>query len=226
MPLRRFVNTRARESRYVTTSLERRRRACFTEARSFWNPGQVRQVAVNAVHQVNAQLLDIICASARSTNPRFPFSEPLRARFTSLSASQRERLVSCGTLRVDVDFSDPGRWRSVAESLEKSAVQTPTEPAHWLPPDEAILLTHSTLLVAWSVLHGLAWRRAHCSGHRLTPPETAGMTVNHLSYVAQGYPTGSARDGWTSPRFGPTYSTSHRISRRLDPAFQCCAAGN
>jgi hypothetical protein len=96
---------------------------------------QLRQVAVDAVHQVNAQLLDILRVSAKSATPRSPFNDPLRARFTSLSASQCARLACCGTLLVDVGFSDPGRWRNVAESLETSAVQMPAQPDHWLLPD-------------------------------------------------------------------------------------------
>jgi hypothetical protein len=157
---------------------------------------QLREVAVNAVHQVNAQLLDILCVSARSTTPRSPFTDPLRARFISLSVSQRERLACCGTLLVDVGFSDPDRWRGAAESSEKSLVQTPPQLDHWLLPDEAILLAHSTLLVAWSVLHGARSEAGVLLG---TPPETAGilsaMTVNQLSYVAQRYAA------WVRPRW-------------------------
>jgi hypothetical protein len=157
---------------------------------------QLRQVAVDAVHQVNAQLLDILCISARSTTPRSPFKDPLRARFTSLSASECARLACCGTLLVDVGFSDPGRWRTAAGSLEKFSVQMPAQPDHWLLPDEAILLTHSTLLVAWSVLHGARSEAGVLLG---TPPETAGilagMTVNQLSYIAQRY------GAWVRPRW-------------------------
>ena len=157
---------------------------------------QLRQVAVNAVHQVNAQLLDILCVSARSTTPRSPFKDPLRARFTRLSASQCERLACCGTLLVDVGFSDPGRWRNAAESSEKSPVQLPPQLDQWLLPDEAILLAHSTLLVAWSVLHGARSEAGVLLG---TPPETAGivagMTVNQLSYIAQRYAA------WVRPRW-------------------------
>ena len=157
---------------------------------------QLRQVAVDAVHQVNAQLLDVLCVSARSTTPRFPFKDRLRARFTSLSASECERLACCGTLLVDVGFSNPGRWRNAADSLETSAVRIPVQAGHWLLPDEAILLAHSTLLVAWSVLHGARSEAGVLLG---TPPETAGivagMTVNQLSYIAQRYAA------WVRPRW-------------------------
>jgi hypothetical protein len=157
---------------------------------------QLRQVAVNAVHQVNGQLLDILCLSARSTTPRSPFKDPLRARLISLSASQCERLACCGTLLVDVGFSDPARWRNAVESLEKSPVQMPEQLDHWLLPDEAILLAHSTLLVASSVLHGARSEAGVLLG---TPPETAGilagMTVNQLSYIAQRYAA------WLRPRW-------------------------
>jgi hypothetical protein len=157
---------------------------------------ELRQVAVNAVHQINSQLLDILCISARSTIPRSPFKASLRARFTKLSASQCERLACCGTLLVDVGFSDPGRWRNAAESLETIPVQMSAQPDHWLLPDEAILLAHSTLLVAWSVLHGARSEAGVLLG---TPPETAvivaGMTVNQLSYIAQRYAA------WVRPRW-------------------------
>jgi hypothetical protein len=160
---------------------------------------QLRQVAVDAVHQVNAQLLDILCVSARSTTAHSPFTDPLRARFISLSASQRERLVCCGTLLVDIGFSDPGRWRNAAQSLDISAVQMPTQLASWLLPDEAILLAHSTLLVAWSVLHAARSEAGVLLG---TPPETAGilagMTVNQLSHIAQRYAA------WVRPRWMET----------------------
>jgi len=157
---------------------------------------QLRQAATDAVHQVNSQLLDILCISARSTTPPSPFKAPLRTRFTRLSASQCERLACCGTLLVDVGFSDPARWRGAAQSLETSPVQMPAQPDPWLLPDEAILLALSTFLVASSVLHGARSEAGVLLG---IPPETAGivaeMTVNQLSYIAQRHAA------WVRPRW-------------------------
>jgi hypothetical protein len=153
-------------------------------------------VAVTAVHQVNAQLLDVLRTRAVSDISRFPFEEPFRARFASLNPTQCERLACCGTLLIDVGFSDANRWRSVAAAVEKFTVPTPAHPELWLLPAEAVLMAHSTLLVAWSVLHGARSEAGVLLG---TSPEAAriiaGMTVNQLAYVAQSHPH------WVRPRW-------------------------
>jgi hypothetical protein len=157
----------------------------------------LRHTAIEAAHQINAQLLDLLCAKAASVMANFPFDDLLRARFAVLTLSQRERLVRCGTLLVDLGFSDPARWRQVAQQGRaqtwEGAVGTP-EP--WLLADEAVFVAHSTLLVAWSVLQGA---RAEAGVLLGTAPETAGivstMSVNQLSGVAQRYAQ------WVRPRW-------------------------
>ena len=190
-----FVDTRA-GSRYVTNSLERCRRTCFTEARSYRNPGPTASGGGERRASGQCPTAGYPLRLSKVHNSPLPLKDPLRARFTRLSASQCERLACCGTLLVDVGFSNPGRWRNAAESLETSAVQMPPQLDQWLLPDEAILLAHSTLLVAWSVLHGARSEAGVLLG---TPPETAGivagMTVNQLSYIAQRYAA------WVRPRW-------------------------
>ena len=158
---------------------------------------QLRHMAIDAAHQINAQLLNLLCAKAASTGPNFPFDAPLRVRFADLTVSQRERLARCGTLLVDLGFSDPGRWRQVADEAQaqnSERIAGTSEP--WLLTDEAVFVAHSALLVAWSVLQGA---RAEAGVLLGIAPETAGivsaMSVNQLSGVAQRYAQ------WVRPRW-------------------------
>jgi len=113
---------------------------------------KLRQTAVDAVHQVNAQLLDLLCAAARASGNAFPFDTLLRGRFSSLTISQCETLACCGTLLVDAGFSDPDRWRR-ARAEEGGTTEQGLRSNVWFH-DDATLIGHSTIFVAWSVLHG------------------------------------------------------------------------
>jgi hypothetical protein len=136
------------------------------------------------------------CATAASGAPGFPFEAVLRARLAGLNGTHRERLACCGTLLVDLGFSDSARWCNVAAAVEASRMETRGPAEHWLPPDEAVLLAHSTLHVASSVLHAAPSEAGVLLG---AAPETAGviaaMTVKQLSHAAQGCPH------WVLPRW-------------------------
>lgn len=157
---------------------------------------QLRCGAVTAVHQVNAQLVAVLCARAAAGTPEFPFGGVLRARLASLPAAQRERLACCGTLLVDLGFADTSRWCNVAAVVEASRVETRVPAEHWLLPNDALPLAHSTLHVASSVLHAAPSEAGVLLG---AAPETArvigAMTVKQLSAVAQGCPH------WVVPRW-------------------------
>ena len=155
---------------------------------------QLRQTAVDSVHQVNAQLLDLLCAAARGSGNAFPFNTSLRARFASLTVAQCETLACCGTLLVDAGFSDPDRWQR-ARALEVGSNEKSWRSNAWSHED-AVLIGHSTIFVAWSVLHGA---RAEAGVLLGISPETAsiitGMDVSQLSRTAQRHPD------WILPRW-------------------------
>jgi hypothetical protein len=157
---------------------------------------QLRQGAVTAIHQVNAQLVAVLCATAAAGTPGFPFGTELRARLASLQGAQRERLACCGTLLVDLGFADATRWGNVVAALEASQMETRAPAEHWLLPDDALPLAHSTLHVASSVLHAAPSEAGVLLG---AAPETAkviaAMTVHQLSDVAHGCPH------WIVPRW-------------------------
>jgi hypothetical protein len=157
---------------------------------------QLRQGAVAAVHQVNAQLVAVLCARAAAGVPGFPFGGVLRARLASLHAAHRERLACCGTLLVDLGFADATRWCNVGAAVEESRMDMRAVAEHWLPPEDAVLLAHSTLHVASAVLHAARSEAGVLLG---ASPETstviAAMTVKQLSTVAQGCPH------WVLPRW-------------------------
>jgi hypothetical protein len=149
---------------------------------------QLRRTALDAVHQLNAHLLDLLNVRAREAASTFPLEAPLRARFANLTVAQRVCLARCGTLLVDAGFSDAVRWRRVKEQTEgTNEVSTPPHP--WLPRDDALLIAQSTLLVAWSILNAA---RTEAGVLLAISPEVAGiissMGVNQLSVVAQRYP--------------------------------------
>lgn len=156
---------------------------------------QLRQGAVTAVHQVNAQLVAVLCARAAVGAPGFPFGTELRARLASLHGAQREQLACCGTLLVDLGFADTARWCNVAALVEAS-MDTRAPAEHWLRTDDALPLAHSTLHVASSVLHAAPSEAGVLLG---AAPETArviaAMTVKQLSDVAHGCPH------WVLPRW-------------------------
>jgi hypothetical protein len=158
-------------------------------------PAELRNISIDAVHQVNAQFLDLLCAKAGSTAADFPLDNGLRERFASLTSAQREKLGCCGTLLVDAGFSDPNRWRRARFELRISDPGEATS-NHWLPREEAIFIAHSTFLVAWSVLHG---SRAQAGVLLGTSPDTAviiaELSVAQLSYVAQHH------SHWIRPRW-------------------------
>src|ERR1700719_4074278 len=76
-------------------------------ARSAW-----RRWALEGVQGVNAQLVEILCLRAQSSDGVFPFPESVRRPLAALNAAERLRMSRCGVLLLDAGFSDPLRWRT------------------------------------------------------------------------------------------------------------------
>ena len=116
-----------------------------------------RQRTLDALEGVNAQLLELLCAQAREPVEHFPFGQPVRSRLAMLSDHDRSQMARFGVLLVDAGFSDPHRWRAAAGAAGLGDRDPAAAPVpHWLSEQDGILLAHSTLLVAWSVLQ---WKR-------------------------------------------------------------------
>jgi hypothetical protein len=156
-----------------------------------------RQRTLDALEGVNAQLLDLLCAQAREAVEHFPFSEPVRSRLAILTDHDRSQMARFGVLLVDAGFSDPYRWLTATAGAAPRDADPLAEPAtHWLPEKDGVLLVHSTLLVAWSVLQ---WKRDEAALLLGMCQETADLIatlgVKQLSEIAQH------RWRWVQPRW-------------------------
>jgi hypothetical protein len=153
----------------------------------------LRRGALDAVQGVNAHLLDLLCDRASLGGSAYPFADPLRSRLSRLTAAQRQQVAQCGILLADPGFSYPQRWRSAP--LGSDSDPFTTVPNAWLPLDAAISLAHSTLLVAWYVLHS---SRAVAGVLLGMPKESVEafvkLDVKELAYIAQRHPD------WIRPR--------------------------
>jgi hypothetical protein len=105
---------------------------------------------LDALGQINEQLLDAMVASAALNDSRCPLLGPLRAVILALTPAERARVARCGVLLGDVGLAD------IEIELPETAAIEPSSSAmrysHWLPADQAITLTHSILLVGWHVM--------------------------------------------------------------------------
>ena len=182
----------------------------------------LRQRAIDAVHQCNAQLVGVLCAHAITKSAPFPFSDTLRTRFSSLGPEDRVRLSRCGTLLVDLGFSELPRWRAVVEVEDPSPLPAVTN--HWLPSHEAFVLGHSAILVAWSVLHSPADAYVLLGMSEEVAQVFGGMGVDELSQVAQRHPD------WVNLRWARQpnawsnlldYATDVSLSRSRFTALRC-----
>jgi hypothetical protein len=153
----------------------------------------LRRGALEAVRGVNAHLLDLLCDWASVGGTSFPWADPLRSRLARLTAAQRQQVAQCGILLADPGFSHPERWRS--EPPASGSDPLPPVPSAWLPQEAAISLAHSTLLVAWYVLHS---SRAMAGVLLGMPKESVEafvkLDVKELAYIAQRHPD------WIRPR--------------------------
>ncbi len=152
-------------------------------------PGELRQLALDAVRHVNGQFIDFLCAQAATPAAPFPFAEPLRMRFARLTCAERARLSRCGTLLVELGLSDPGRWRMVGNEAKTPNSAMAARSNHWMLSPDAFVIAHGTVLVVWSVLH---LTRAEAGVLLGISTETADgiveMGVTELSRIAQCHP--------------------------------------
>ncbi|MDB6105279.1 MAG: hypothetical protein JWO52_5278 [Gammaproteobacteria bacterium] len=147
----------------------------------------LRRGALDAVQGVNAHLLDLLCDWASVGGTAFPLADPLRSRLSRLSAAQRQQVAQSGILLADPGFSYPERWRSTPLAADCDPVTL--VPSAWLPLEAAISLAHSTLLVAWYVLHA---SRAMAGVLLGMPKESVEafvkLDVKELAYIARRHP--------------------------------------
>jgi hypothetical protein len=162
-------------------------------ARSEW-----RRWALDAIQGVNAQLVEILCLRAQSSDGAFPFPESVRRPLAALNAAERLRMSRCGVLLLDAGFSDPLRWRTamMPQGLTGPSNVALARSNHWLPGEEGVFLAQTTLLVAWIVLQ---WNRGESGVLLGMSKETAeafsALGVNELSHIAQCHPD------WIRPRW-------------------------
>ena len=151
-------------------------------------PEESRRTARDAVHQVNAQLVDLLCRQAAVRTTPFPLPDRLRERFVDLSDDDRLRLARCGTLLVDLGLADPHRWKTDADALETSNWAI-ARSNHWLLPQEAFLIAHATILIVWSILNSNSPEASVLLGaSQETARIIATMGVKELSRIAQRHP--------------------------------------
>ena len=147
-----------------------------------------RRPARDAVNQVNAQFVELLCSHAAALTVPFPLPGPLRERLASLTDVSRSRLACCGTLLVDMGLADPHRWKTDSD-MPETANWAIARSGHWLLPHEGFLVAHATILIAWSILHSNSPESHVLLG---TSAETArviaAMGVNELSRIAQRHP--------------------------------------
>jgi len=150
--------------------------------------GELRQLALESIRHANSQFLDFLCRQAGTSTAPFPFPEPLRMRLHQLTAAERDRLSRCGTLLVDIGLSDPSRWRPPGNELEALNLAI-VRSNHWLAAPDAFVIAHTTVLVAWSVLHLTRAESGMLLGISAEAAETIiGLGVTGLSRVAQRHP--------------------------------------
>ena len=155
-----------------------------------------RRTARDAVHQVNAQFVELLCSHAAVVAVPFPLPGTLREQLASLTDDGRSRLARCGTLLVDMGLADPHRWRTDS-AMPETANWAIARSGHWLLPHEAFLVAHATVLIVWSVLHS---NSPECDVLLGTTSEAARviatMGVKELSRIAQRHPE------WVRVRWG------------------------
>ena len=153
---------------------------------------EARIMTLESIQGVNTVFLDLLWAGAQAGVPGFPFDEPLRSRIAALSDRTRKRLSQCGVLLVDACFAQAQRWRLIAsEELRSDSALN-----HWLPEKEGMLLVHSVLHIAWSVLK---WNRQEAAFLLGVSTDTArsiqALNVQDLSRIAKH------RSHWIRPRW-------------------------
>ncbi len=178
------------------------RRPAREECPSATPPG-LRTMVVEAIHQVNAQFVELLCVQSGARCAPFPLPDSLRERFAKLTDDARDRIARCGTLLVDLELADPNRWRIASEGLAAADLLGAADASgvadgspgilggssSWVLPREAFLIAHTAMLVAWSVLHLAPSEAGVLLG---ISPETAeviaSMQMRELSQAAQRFP--------------------------------------
>ena len=141
-----------------------------------------------SVHQVNTQLIEILCVLSRARAAPFPLSDPIRERFTTLTDADRSRLSCCGTLLIDLGLTDSHRWSSASLAIE-NANWAVARSNHWLPAHEGAIVAHSSMMVVWSILHTCRHLAKILLGiSRATADVVVSMGLNELSHVAYRHP--------------------------------------
>jgi hypothetical protein len=178
-------------------------------------------MALDAVEQLNAQFLELVCVQAAAPQAPFYFQGDLRARFAALAPEERERLAKCGTLLVDLGTDE---LRLDSKSEARDGEHNPSfvlESERCLPGPHALWISHVTVLFARTVL---SYSRAEASVLLGMSPEAAdriaGMRFQELSSLAERH-SAYVRLRWhNAPAYweqilGLTCSPSREVRRLL-----------
>jgi hypothetical protein len=158
------------------------------QSNRFGTLDDARRPARDAVSQVNAQFVDLLCSHAEVHTVPFPLPRALRERLAILTDIDRSRLARCGTLLVDIGLAEPHRWRTDSDMLE-TANWAIARSGHWLLPHEGFLIAHATILIVWSILHSNSSESDILLGTSAESARViATMGVNKLSRIAQRHP--------------------------------------
>jgi len=134
-------------------------------------PREFRRMALDAVEQLNAQFLTLVCVQAAAQHAPFFFQGELRTRFATLAPEERERLAKCGTLLVDFGADDL-RPDSIEDRSGVESLGYVPARERWSPAPDALWISHATLLFARTVL---SYSRAEASVLLGMTPDVADM---------------------------------------------------
>jgi hypothetical protein len=108
--------------------------------------------ALQLVHEVNRQLLEVLSEEGPASNPSLPLAGELRDVLCAMSPMTRQRVARCPLLLLDAGFSDVGRWSSAAAEILESSDLLLYDGDR--PDGAAIRLAHITFICAWSIARG------------------------------------------------------------------------
>lgn len=154
----------------------------------------IRGDALDAIQQVNKHFLDVLCQAAAGAGHSFPLAAPLRTRLAALKPGQKSQASQCGVLLADAGFSDRLRWiNSLQEPCDEYVA---SGQGHWLSEKQASSLAHSTLLIAWHVVHASPAVASVLLG--MPYPSAiayAQLSIKDLAYIARRHAD------WIQPRW-------------------------
>jgi hypothetical protein len=159
-------------------------------------PNFFNETALRPLYEVNDALLQLMVelASRSETDSALGLVASLRGELLQLDAATRNCLASCPIALLDLGFTDPSRWGSIASSHEP-LLPSPLA-ADSFPRLPAIHLAHAALTLAWTLVR--ASREVACIVFGMTPScaaIVAELGVQSIQRVAERCPY------WVRPRW-------------------------